>query len=181
MLPEEIQFVWTKKRRLRPFDILYLAQRYMPFIDTVLITSIATLATRPMDPDTCRVLVDIAAWMDLIGIALTEVVLTIRTWVLWKKDIKLSFGLPLFYICCWMPIFYGLNQFLQSLIFIPSPIPQVSGCAYLGGQKIFYICWVFLAVYEVGMLILMFIPGFRLCTSFFLCNAQCVCTDGYTF
>ncbi|KAJ3776016.1 hypothetical protein FB446DRAFT_722830, partial [Lentinula raphanica] len=72
MLPEEIQFVWTKKRRLRPFDILYLAQRYMPFIDTVLITSIATLATQPMDPDTCRVLVDIAAWMDLIGIALTE-------------------------------------------------------------------------------------------------------------
>ncbi|KAJ3832797.1 hypothetical protein F5878DRAFT_713555 [Lentinula raphanica] len=116
-----------------------IVKRYMPFIDTVAITSIATLTTQPMDPHTCRVLSFFAGWMDLTGIALTEIVLTIRTWVLWKKNIKLSFGLPLFYICCWIPILYALNRYLQSQ----------TCCVYSGGQSILYLCWAFLTVYEI--------------------------------
>ncbi|KAJ3776014.1 hypothetical protein EV361DRAFT_872094 [Lentinula raphanica] len=126
LLPEEIQFVWTKEHGLRPFNILYIAQRYMPFIDTVAITSIG---------------------MDLTGIALTEIVLTIRTWVLWKKNIKLSFGLPLFYICCWIPILYALNRYLQSQ----------TCCVYSGGQSILYLCWAFLTVYEIGIVYYIFL------------------------
>ncbi|KAJ3818840.1 hypothetical protein F5880DRAFT_1183265 [Lentinula raphanica] len=34
MLPEEIEFVWTSNL-LRPFNVLYMIQRYMPFIDTI--------------------------------------------------------------------------------------------------------------------------------------------------
>ncbi|KAF9067016.1 hypothetical protein BDP27DRAFT_1423302 [Rhodocollybia butyracea] len=33
MLPVELDVVWTKK--LRPMNVLYIIQRYMPFVDTI--------------------------------------------------------------------------------------------------------------------------------------------------
>ncbi|KAF9070432.1 hypothetical protein BDP27DRAFT_1419897 [Rhodocollybia butyracea] len=33
MLPVELDVVWSKK--LRPLDVLYIIQRYMPFFDTI--------------------------------------------------------------------------------------------------------------------------------------------------
>ncbi|KAJ3877819.1 hypothetical protein F5051DRAFT_373848 [Lentinula edodes] len=158
MLPAEIKFVWNTK--LRPLNVLYILQRYMPFIDTIAFASTASLV-RPMNPDTCRVLVNISGWMSLAGIALTEVVLTVRTWALWENDSRLSFGLPIFFVCCWAPSFYILNVFLQTQTFIPSPFPQEFGCTYLGGQSVFYLCWVLLTVYEAGMLLLMLIPAIK--------------------
>ncbi|KAJ3808594.1 hypothetical protein F5876DRAFT_22315, partial [Lentinula aff. lateritia] len=37
MLPIEIKFVWNTK--LRPLNVLYILQRYMPFIDTIALAS----------------------------------------------------------------------------------------------------------------------------------------------
>ncbi|KAJ3982397.1 hypothetical protein F5890DRAFT_1415792, partial [Lentinula detonsa] len=148
LLPEEIEFIWSAKL-LRPFNALYNIQRYMPFIDTVALLYIVSFA-EPIDVEKCRVLYNISGWMYITGITLTEVVLTMRIWALWGKDIRLSIGLPLFFLSCWVPNFYIFHKFLQTQTYIPSPLPQIIGCAILGGQPILYLCWVILVVYEAG-------------------------------
>ncbi|KAJ3749076.1 hypothetical protein DFH05DRAFT_1456965 [Lentinula detonsa] len=180
LLPEEIEFIWSAKL-LRPFNALYNIQRYMPFIDTVALLYIVSFA-EPIDVEKCRVLYNISGWMYITGITLTEgehkftailpnftsymllirwmspvVVLTMRIWALWGKDIRLSIGLPLFFLSCWVPNFYIFHKFLQTQTYIPSPLPQIIGCAILGGQPILYLCWVILVVYEAVLLILMLI------------------------
>ncbi|KAJ4464095.1 hypothetical protein C8J55DRAFT_553103 [Lentinula edodes] len=159
MLPAEIEFVWTASLR-RPLNVLYIIQRYMPFVDTVAILFVVSFV-QPIDSEACRILYNISGWMYITGIALTDVLLTARTWALWGKDIRLTIGLPVFFLCCWVPNFYIIHRFLRSQTFLPSPLPQEIGCVILGGQPVLYLCWVLLTIYEAVILILMLIPGFR--------------------
>ncbi|KAJ3808595.1 hypothetical protein EV368DRAFT_65958 [Lentinula lateritia] len=166
MLPAEIEFVWTASLR-RPLnasqgfccirqsvaewmvfslirtanrcrDVSYFIQhqRMCVFSESLGITLYGGL----------RGALD--AGMYITGIAFTEVVLTARTWALWGKDIRLTIGLPVFFLCCWIPNFYIMHRFLRSQTFSPSPLPQEIGCVILGGQPVLYLCWVLLTIYE---------------------------------
>ncbi|KAF9067024.1 hypothetical protein BDP27DRAFT_1226543, partial [Rhodocollybia butyracea] len=144
--PVELDVVWSEIRPLRPLNVLYVIQRYMPFIDTI-----GILFAGKDDPNTCRILYSIMAckWMYLTGIVLTEAVLTMRTWALWGKDIRLTVGLTIFFVGCWVPSFYVARLFVDSQIYVPSPLPQF-GCVILGGESILFVCWVILMAYEAG-------------------------------
>ncbi|KAF9067001.1 hypothetical protein BDP27DRAFT_1329581 [Rhodocollybia butyracea] len=155
MLPVELDVVWSAKSQ--PLNVLYIIQRYMPFVDTIGILFAVSFA-KPIEPNTCRILYTTSGWMYITGIALTEVVLTIRTWALWRNDTRLTIGLMILFLGCWAPNFYVMHLYLDSQTYIPSPLPQV-GCVILGGKSILFLCWVILMVYEAGILILMLIPG----------------------
>ncbi|KAJ4474506.1 hypothetical protein J3R30DRAFT_3684624 [Lentinula aciculospora] len=58
MLPVEIEFVWTANL-LVPSNVLYIIQRYMPFVDTIASPYIFLFA-KPINPDICHVLYDIS-------------------------------------------------------------------------------------------------------------------------
>jgi hypothetical protein len=163
MLPVEIEFVWSGK--LRPLDVLYLVQRYMPFVDTVIIPLVVALAN-PIEPNTCRILSNTCGckyrlvyyvfpiytivWCififpsnrddchgdsinrrygtsislpsasgSLIYQMLTRsyiVILTMRTWAIWGKDTRLTIGLPIFFLGCWVAGLYIFSLFVDSLI-----------------------------------------------------------------
>ncbi|KAF9067018.1 hypothetical protein BDP27DRAFT_1226530, partial [Rhodocollybia butyracea] len=153
-LPVELDVVWSEKLRpLRLLNVLYVIQRYMPFIDTIGILfagkdDVLTVNfAKPIEPNTCRILYSIMAWMYLTGVVLSEAVLTMRTWALWGKDIRLTVGLTIFFVGCWVPGFYVAHLFVDSQIYIPSPLPQF-GCVILGGESILFVCWVILMVLE---------------------------------
>ncbi|KAF9067012.1 hypothetical protein BDP27DRAFT_1296743, partial [Rhodocollybia butyracea] len=137
MLPLELDVVWSKK--LRPLDVIYIIQRYMPFFDTIGILFVVDFM-EPIEPKTCHILYSISGWMYTIGIALTEVILTMRTWALWGKDIRLTVGLSIFFVGCWVPGFYITHLFLNSQTYIPSPLPQI-GCVTLGAESTFFLVW----------------------------------------
>ncbi|KIK64022.1 hypothetical protein GYMLUDRAFT_427817 [Collybiopsis luxurians FD-317 M1] len=161
MLPTELEFVWSAERVFTSsLNMLYIVQRYMPFIDTIGLLYALSFAA-PIDPKTCHILYGISAWMYFVGIALTEIVLTLRTWALWGKDIRLSIALPIYFLCCWLPILYINHIFVKSHTFVPSPDSRTIGCVILGGKPIFFLVWVLLMIYEAGILILMLIPGFN--------------------
>ncbi|KAF9067007.1 hypothetical protein BDP27DRAFT_1365231 [Rhodocollybia butyracea] len=164
MFPVELEVVWSGK--LQPLTVLYIVQRYMPFVDTIGILFAVSFAN-PIEPNTCRALYTTSGWMYITGIALTEVVLTMRTWALWGKDIRSTVGLTIFFLCCWVPNFYIFHLFLDSQTYSPSPLPQI-GCVILGGESILFLCWVILMVYEAGILTLMLIPGFAFCITYYV-------------
>ncbi|KAF9071381.1 hypothetical protein BDP27DRAFT_1219266, partial [Rhodocollybia butyracea] len=145
MLPMELDVVWSEK--LRPLNVLYIIQRYMPFVDTigilfagkdnkVFVESISVLS--PCSGLLCE----------------TIVILTMRTWALWDKDIRLTVGLTIFFVGCWVPGFYIIQQWIDSQIYIPSPLPQI-GCMTLGGGSILFLFWAILMVYKAGELMYM--------------------------
>ncbi|KAF9070510.1 hypothetical protein BDP27DRAFT_1510470 [Rhodocollybia butyracea] len=155
LLPVELEVVWSEK--LQPSNVLYIIQRYMPFVDTIGLL-FAVDFVQPIEPNTCRILYNTSAWMYLIGIALTEVVLTMRTCALWGKDIKLTIGLAIFFVACWILDAYIVHLFLDSQAYIPSPILRI-GCVIVGGKPILSVGWVIVMVYEAMILTLTLIPG----------------------
>ncbi|KAE9392240.1 hypothetical protein BT96DRAFT_979524 [Gymnopus androsaceus JB14] len=148
MFPAELEVVWSAK--LRPLNVIYIIQRYLPFVDTIGVLYVVVFA-KPIDPDTCRTLYDMSGWMYIIGIALTEVILTMRTWALWGQNIKLTIGLPIFFLCCWVPNFYIMQRFLDTQTYMASPFPNQVGCVILGGQPVLFLCWIILMIYEAGI------------------------------
>ncbi|KAF9067006.1 hypothetical protein BDP27DRAFT_945495 [Rhodocollybia butyracea] len=119
MLPVELDVVWSEK--LRPLNVLYIIQRYMPFVDTIGIVSLTVIFVKPIEPDTCRILYTASGWMYVTGIALTEVVLTMRTWALWGKDIRLTVGLTIFFVGCWVTL---TVQATKGSLNVHSPLPR---------------------------------------------------------
>ncbi|KAJ3758357.1 hypothetical protein EV360DRAFT_70378 [Lentinula raphanica] len=77
--------------------------------------------------------------MYVIGIGLTEVILTMRTWVLWGKGSRLLIILSTFFVCCSIPVFYIFNNYLQKQTYEPSPLPSKIGCIILGGQPTLFL------------------------------------------
>lgn len=43
------------------------------------------------------------------------VILTLRTWAVWRRDRRLSYALPVFYVLCWAPNFAVMGLFLRSI------------------------------------------------------------------
>ena len=43
------------------------------------------------------------------------VILTLRTWGVWNRDRRLTIGLPIFFIACWVPMAIFIAIFLNSV------------------------------------------------------------------
>ncbi|KAF9070463.1 hypothetical protein BDP27DRAFT_1220669, partial [Rhodocollybia butyracea] len=156
MLPVELDVVWSKK--LRPLDILYIIQRYMPFVDTIGILFVGKDDVELYGTNRTKNVSYLVyhQWMQVLGLLLIYlceaiVILAMRTWALWEKDIRLTVGLPIFFVGCWVPCLYTMHLFLSSQTYIPSPVPQV-GCVIVAAESTFFLVWVILMVYEAGKL-----------------------------
>ncbi|ESK97700.1 hypothetical protein Moror_17407 [Moniliophthora roreri MCA 2997] len=154
-LPDEIELVWSARWNLT--KVLYLLQRYMPFVDTVALV-LHNDFTPGLGYQQCRNTYDISGWMFVIGIALSEVLLTLRLWAVWHKDYRLTIGLPIFFAVCWGIIFTVMAIWLPSMTFGPQPLPHL-GCYVSGGSSILFIAWVLVMLYDGGTMSLMVISG----------------------
>uniref|UniRef100_A0A0W0F7N5 DUF6533 domain-containing protein n=1 Tax=Moniliophthora roreri TaxID=221103 RepID=A0A0W0F7N5_MONRR len=173
-LPDEIELVWSARWNLT--KVLYLLQRYMPFVDTVALV-LHNDFTPGLGYQQCRNTYDISGWMFVIGIALSEVLLTLRLWAVWHKDYRLTIGLPIFFAVCWGIIFTVMAIWLPSMtceLHItrlphdpmetcdptvgPQPLPHL-GCYVSGGSSILFIAWVLVMLYDGGTMSLMVISG----------------------
>ncbi|KAF9255471.1 hypothetical protein L218DRAFT_336282 [Marasmius fiardii PR-910] len=157
-LPLEIEHIWTKQWGF--LTVLYIIQRYLPFFDTAGVALHLHFGAN-LSPEFCTSGYKIAGWSFIGGVMLSEILLTLRVWAVWRRRILVGLGLVLFFLACWVPGSYYLAQFLNATKFatIPFPIPHFRGCFISGGSIILYLCWVLWMVYDTGTLIMMLIPG----------------------
>ncbi|KAF9255137.1 hypothetical protein L218DRAFT_884795 [Marasmius fiardii PR-910] len=154
----EIKFIWARNWSL--LTVLYIIQRYLPFFDTLGVTLHHHFAPN-LSPRRCTLDYTIAGWSYAVGIALSEVILTLRVWAVWKKNIPVGIGLVVFFLACWVSFYVLLEKFLSAMQFTALPLPNFRGCFISDGSHILFLNWVLLMVYDTGTLILILIPGVK--------------------
>ncbi|KAJ8094624.1 hypothetical protein PM082_010630 [Marasmius tenuissimus] len=157
-LPDEVKHIWPSEWSTT--KILYILQRYMPFIDTVILVLYNDF-TPGLSDRFCRISYAISGCMFVIGIGITEVLLTLRLWAVWQKNRRLTFALPILFVSCWATILAMMGVFLSSMTFGPPILPHL-GCHVTGGSPILFVCWVLVMLYNGATMALMIVSAVSL-------------------
>ncbi|KAF9035628.1 hypothetical protein BJ165DRAFT_1533609 [Panaeolus papilionaceus] len=133
--------------------VLFLVQRYMPFADSVFLVLYLKFSNN-MDP---------LRFLMVIGTALSEIILTLRVWAVWRRAKWLTIMLPIGFAAFWLPNLAFIYKFSISLKFIELPW-QLTGaqCFLVSADRILYLCYVNLLIWDGITLILIAIPGYKL-------------------
>ncbi|KAF9259424.1 hypothetical protein L218DRAFT_874780, partial [Marasmius fiardii PR-910] len=156
----EIELIWT--REWSWLTVLYIIQHYLPFFDTVGWSLHhhfgQNLSTRPLSLGLQHRVVyvyhtsPVYAGSDAIGIVLSEILLTVRVWAVWKRSTLVGIGLILFFLACWESFLALLGTFLSAMEFATLPLPNFRGCFISGGTHIIFLNWVLMMAYDTGEL-----------------------------
>ncbi|TFK63339.1 hypothetical protein BDN72DRAFT_902498 [Pluteus cervinus] len=143
----EVDLLWPSKWTL--LKMIYLLQRYLPLIDMVIVT-ITWQFGEISNLHTCKALFQESNWSYLVGMTLSEIVLTYRTLAVRGNTTKLRRGLLLFFLVCMAPLYWTMAKILSSSFTYHSlPIPGMY-CFPIGGPGLSYLCWTLLTVYDTG-------------------------------
>ncbi|KAF8167110.1 hypothetical protein B0H34DRAFT_680288 [Crassisporium funariophilum] len=154
----EVELVWSSP--WTAMKVVYFVQRYMPFFDTLWLTVHLQLG-HDLSITQCRRMLSTICYMYCLGIAASELILTLRAWAVWKRDKRLAVILVVTYLLVWVPNLAYMTLFLRSLKFGDPPVPGFVGCFMIDGSRIVILCWIVVIVWDAFVLILMAIPGFK--------------------
>ncbi|KIK04925.1 hypothetical protein K443DRAFT_92222 [Laccaria amethystina LaAM-08-1] len=132
----------------------------MPFLDMISIMYYILLDSS--SEEARHTTFQVNGWMFAIGISITEILLTMRTWAIRGKDHRLTIILPILWALCFAGVFNFMGIFLKSVSFIPPPRGagyQSAGCFKVSSSLTLFTCWVFIMAYDLVLLILMAIKG----------------------
>ncbi|KAJ3576711.1 hypothetical protein NP233_g255 [Leucocoprinus birnbaumii] len=109
----------------------------------------------------CAIAYQFSAWMFVVGMTIAELLLTIRTWAVWEKDVRL--GIILF-IC------YGgfsavevitLALYLRKLTHAPSPFRPLVPCVIGHVNRMLSVCWILLMAYDAVIFALIVVQAIK--------------------
>ncbi|KAF8984380.1 hypothetical protein BDQ17DRAFT_1415550 [Cyathus striatus] len=130
----EIKYIW--KARWTHIKIIYLTTRYLPFVDTSLV--LWKQLYPHLSAKDCHNLFIIIVWLFIIGMSIAEVI----------------------YLACWTSGYVLVGRATTMVKFdIQDLTPR--GCLATGGVDTLRIsiAWAILLVYDIVIMILMFIPA----------------------
>ncbi|KIK02624.1 hypothetical protein K443DRAFT_6013 [Laccaria amethystina LaAM-08-1] len=152
----EFEFVWSSPWGF--VKVLYIIQRYLPFCDAIFLCLPPQLAVN-IDPGGCQIVETIRGWLMIFGFILSEVILTLRVWAVWKRDLRLGVFLISLITLTAVAEIYVTSIFLRDLQFSTKPYPEFVGCFFTSANHIVYLNWVVFMIYEAVILVLMIIPA----------------------
>ncbi|PPQ75180.1 hypothetical protein CVT26_008788 [Gymnopilus dilepis] len=152
--------MWPSRWNVIKF--LFLIQRYLPFIDTCVLTLYRDLMPGRSSHG-CSTIEQATGYLYVAGYVVSEILLTIRVWAVWNRNKVLTVALPVGFLIVWSPAFVAMYFFQKSLQFAPLPVPGLSGCFIVYANDVIKWCWVSLIVWNAVTLFLMLIPGMRDC------------------
>jgi len=155
MLDLEYALIW--KAKWNATKVLYLLARYLPFIDTSLV--MYHQLGFALSESTCVRVFEDSASMFGFGMAIVELVFTLRTWAVWSKSTRFTWCLFSAFTAVWSAILIILGFYLKSLTHQASPVPKLVGCIIRVSSPILSVDYVLLMAYDACLLILMAIRG----------------------
>ncbi|KAI3614171.1 hypothetical protein WG66_000112, partial [Moniliophthora roreri] len=139
----EFEHIWKSKWSF--FKILYLIQRYLPGVDTVIALPYHDFGTN-FTQEACQSAAQIA-------------VICFRVRAIWGNGKTVTVVLGILLLGCWIPAFVFLEEWLSSLRYLILPVENFRGCILLSANNLMYRSWVMMMVFDTVTLILTLIPG----------------------
>ncbi|KAI0078391.1 hypothetical protein K474DRAFT_916439 [Panus rudis PR-1116 ss-1] len=156
LLTEEIELIWKSKWTVT--KILYLLSRYSPFIDTPL--NLVYYLTPGITPHACTVTYTVATWSTAWGMALSELVLLVRTYAIYSRSRKVLIFLGVLWLL-WVganiPI---IHIFTKSLRYGDPPTPGLPGCYATAESPIVFASFATLTLFEILIVIMTVRKGY---------------------
>ncbi|KAF6758135.1 hypothetical protein DFP72DRAFT_187448 [Ephemerocybe angulata] len=124
-LPEEVSLIWTGKWNLG--KILYLASRYLAFVELIGPAPLFILSP-DLSVGACQRIFAAGATLSVIEVTVSEAILFLRVYALGGTDRKLGAFLLALYLGIHGAVYACLYKFLNSIIYMPSPFPNLVSC-----------------------------------------------------
>ncbi|KAA1472314.1 hypothetical protein DENSPDRAFT_173871 [Dentipellis sp. KUC8613] len=141
---QEVEFIWSRK--LNAPQILYFVSRYSPYIDITL--DVYNYIAMHPDPDVCWTTDGISSVFYSIGIALSEIILMIRTSALYDRSSKFLYAFGTIWIVGTSVALWAISEYVKSMDFEPQPNPAVPGCNLAHASSIIFVCFAVLLIVE---------------------------------
>ncbi|RDB24276.1 hypothetical protein Hypma_008553 [Hypsizygus marmoreus] len=152
---QEITYVWSNVLSIP--SLLFLLNRYLPFVDTFL--SLYLKFSRNT-PEECLARYTVVTWLIVIGTFLSEIILMLRTYAIWECR------RPVLVILCALALIVSISVIVitslevKSLKYIPTP-PETLGCRIGHASSIIIVAYVTLVVSETTLAVLTGIQAYR--------------------
>jgi len=156
-LRHEIQFIWFS--RWSYTKVVFLLIRYTAFTSLFLILFNQTFLD--LSVETCKVTIPTAAWFLVTQMFLSETVLAIRTWAVWRRNRIIGVGLAALLVATLILQCIWVNTFLSSIQFAPPPYPGFRGCFCTSAPRSWWKNYAAVTGGEAVVLVLMTISAVR--------------------
>ncbi|KIJ65648.1 hypothetical protein HYDPIDRAFT_110782 [Hydnomerulius pinastri MD-312] len=146
---------YTHAWRKRPWSLvntLYVLSRYMPFVGAWFLSLYRTFVPLP-GVEECRLLLTVECYISLMGMGITEIIIVLRTWVVWERSYLVMAFLTLQGVVCGAVALYFQATWIDSLPLLD----DIDGCASSTGEKREFITWALFIFADAVMLILMLV------------------------
>jgi len=140
---QEVEYVWTAPCSIG--TIMFVLNRYLPLIDTFI--SLHLLTTQNT-PENCVQGFKVVTWFILLGQALAEIILMLRTYALWERKRAMLITLWVLSAFTFIPAIIVTSFELDSLQYGPPTIHGQAGCFLRRASKVIFIAYVLLIMCE---------------------------------
>ncbi|EIM82431.1 uncharacterized protein STEHIDRAFT_124554 [Stereum hirsutum FP-91666 SS1] len=156
----EVRLIWSTPWSVP--KVLYLVSRYSPFLDT-LIDIYDYLAPHP-SPHVCYITYSVGSVLTAVGVAISEIILFVRTWALWDRNSKLLYAFSALWIAGFTVVCWAVATFVKSIVFgyRAAPLDRVAGCFMAVVDPTVFLCFVTLLIVELVLVSLTVWKGVKL-------------------
>ncbi|KAK7018547.1 glycosyltransferase family 69 protein [Favolaschia claudopus] len=154
-LDAEITYVWP-----RPWSIstvLFVLNRYLPFVDTFL--SLSSKFTR-LTPEECLARNKAVAWLSFLGIFFSEGILMLRTYAIWERKKSVAIFLSGLAVVVFVPSLVFVYIETTTLHYVSSG-PDVLGCTLGHAGTIAIFAYMLFMISETTIAVLTAVKAYR--------------------
>jgi len=156
-LPREVPLVWFADWSYT--KILFLLARYLPMINSFFV--LRNQLGLDVDWTFCRPFYRTAAWLLILGLTFAEIILSVRTWAVWKCNRYVGLLLSGLFVGSLILDSVLVERYLKTLALAPPLYHGFRGCFLTGASDIIYINFILMVVVDIIVLVLMCISAWQ--------------------
>ncbi|KAF9000847.1 hypothetical protein BDQ17DRAFT_1542986, partial [Cyathus striatus] len=155
----EVTYIWGSPR-WSVVKVLYVYVRYSTYVDALLNIMVQCLPS--LSSNSCKSLYYATIGFLTTGIIVTEIILTLRVWAVWKKTKTMTIILTVYFIGAVVPGLVIAALLAKSLAFDLQDVIQIRGCLLTNGRiAMEATIWGLILAYDTVMMLLLLPPAYN--------------------